>query len=293
MQKDLPQADSSPSILLDKVHELTSPEKVETLANKMLGFEQAECSVKHHVGAGIYIRELIVPAGTFIIGHHHKSAHMNVMLKGRVINLNEDGTTSEMQAGAVYKCEGGRKVGLVLEDMVWQNIYPNPDNETDFDVLENRFVSKAESWDDHVKAQNSLEYICRHTDREDYKKLVGEVGENFNIDSDCKFFPEGSYSIKISDSNIEGKGVFALSPIKSGEVIAPTFTEGKVTPAGRYINHAIKPNAKIVLLDNGDINLISIKAIRGCHGGDSGEEITINYRQTIPLAHHIRSSLCQ
>jgi hypothetical protein len=40
----------------------------------------------------------------------------------------------------------------------------------------------------------------------------------------------------------------------------------------------------MILLDNGDINLIAIKKISGCHGGNLGEEITIDYRQAVSLA---------
>ena len=36
-----------------------------------------------------------------------------------------------------------------------------------------------------------------------------------------------------------------------------------------------------------DINLVAIKDIRGCHGGDNGEEITIDYRQAVSLTKQI------
>ena len=40
----------------------------------------------------------------------------------------------------------------------------------------------------------------------------------------------------------------------------------------------------MILLDNGNIDLVAIKDISGCCGGDLGEEITIDYRQAVSLA---------
>jgi hypothetical protein len=40
----------------------------------------------------------------------------------------------------------------------------------------------------------------------------------------------------------------------------------------------------MVLKENGDIDLVMIKPISGCRGGNLGDEITINYRQALSLA---------
>ena len=40
----------------------------------------------------------------------------------------------------------------------------------------------------------------------------------------------------------------------------------------------------MILLDNGDINLVATTAIDGCQGGNLGKEVTIDYRQALSLA---------
>ena len=72
--------------------------------------------------------------------------------------------------------------------------------------------------------------------------------------------------------------------LKSGEIIAPARLDGKRTPAGRYTNHSKNPNSIMILRDNNDIDLVAKKVIKGCQGGNLGEEITIDYRQALSLA---------
>ena len=69
-----------------------------------------------------------------------------------------------------------------------------------------------------------------------------------------------------------------------GAVIAPARIAGKRTPAGRYTNHSAKPNAVMVQLPSGDIDLVASRHISGCAGGQLGEEITIDYRQALRLS---------
>jgi len=262
--------------------ELSDPSKMQKAESKMMEMEQADCPVQHHFGPGIYIREVRIKAGVFSIGHHQNCEHLNHMVQGRVIMLNPDGTTSELAAPAIFTSPPGRKVGLIVEDMVWHNIYAT--NETDIDKLEEKYITKSDSWKDNNDIKFNLEYYTHHDDRKDYRKMMRESDalnetkpENEN---NYIKFPEYIKDLRVAGSAIQGKGLFSLSDIKIGGVIAPSTIGGKMTPAGRYVNHALSPNAEIVLKENGDLDLVAIKDINGCKGGDSGEEITINYRLT-------------
>ncbi|OGT06099.1 MAG: hypothetical protein A2143_09225 [Gallionellales bacterium RBG_16_57_15] len=244
---------------------------------------QVECPVIHRFGPGIYIRELSMPAGTFAIGHHQKFEHLNILLKGSVTMLNDDGTTTHLAAPLIYVSPPGKKVGYVHEDMVWQNIYAT--NETDADKLEHYLIDKtvADSTSDTLR----LEFIATH----DYKNMLVELDISEDLartqsenESDQIPFPYGSYKVKTSPSSIEGIGLFATAPIEAGEIIAPARIGGNRTPAGRYTNHSPLPNAMMVALPNGDINLVAAKNIGGSFGGNVGEEITVNYRQAREVA---------
>jgi len=100
----------------------------------------------HHFSPGIYIREIFMPAGMLVIGAQHKTRHFNVILKGRA-RVFMDGKVHEIQAPCTI--ESGvdvRKVLLILEDMTWQTIHANPDDEKDVDVLENRLATFSERY---------------------------------------------------------------------------------------------------------------------------------------------------
>ena len=278
-----------------KEHLLTTSDKVELVEGKMLAMPQVECSVKHHFGPGVYMREVSIPADTFSIGHYQNTTHLNHMVKGRVIMLNDDGTTSELVAPIIYTSKPGRKIGYIVEDMVWLNIYPT--NETDIDILENTYLTKSNTWEADNESKKALEYVARHHDREDFKLMLDDVGvtrELVEAQSKNKIdlINLGSIKVKVSDSPIEGKGLFALSPFSEGELISPARISGKRTEAGRFTNHSANPNAMMKEAENGNINLVAIKDIKGCQGGDSGEEITIDYRQAVSLTKQV-GVICQ
>lgn len=276
-----------------KSHQLTSPEIIDDTIGMMLDMPQADCPVKHYFGPGIYIREVSIQAGVFSIGHYQKTEHLNHMVKGRVIMMNEDGTTTERKAGDIYTAPPGRKVGLIVEDMVWHNIYHT--NETDIDILEETYLDKIDLWESHKEEKSAIEFLKHHIDREDYKQMLKDTGfthdqvlSQSQIELDNIPMPNG-VTVKVSKSPIEGKGLFSLSSVKTGETIAPARLNGKRTPAGRYTNHAKDPNS-IFIKDGEDIYLKAIKDIGGCRGGELGDEITVDYRQAVEIN---RSELCQ
>lgn len=264
---------------------------VELAARLMSKEKQVKCSVIHRFGPGICIREVSMPAGTLSIGHHQNFEHVNFMLKGRVTMLNDDGSTSELDATEepiFFVGKPGRKVGFIHEDMVWQNIYAT--DKTDVDAIELEFVTKTDEWKlslEQAEGFNKLQYM---PDNEDYKDVIEEFGVTEEIARaqtkntlDMIELPFGTWKIKASKSNIEGKGLIATAEIDAGELIAPSQINGKYTIAGLYTNHAKEPNAKMVKRDNGDIDLVAMRKIEGCRGGIDGEEITIDYRQKLLL----------
>jgi hypothetical protein len=264
-------------------------QKVQTLEAAFLEQPQVDCPVVHRFGPNIYIREVTIPAGTLSIGHYQTTTHLNVMLKGRVIMVSEDGSKTELVAPQTFVSGPGRKIGYILEDMVWQNVYAT--NETDVEKLETTLLNKSQTWQEHQKNQQLLLSFDHSEDVADYYLAIVEYGFDHetvqnqvqNLDDQIDL-PHGGYKMMVAPSKIEGKGVFATGNIDAGEIIAPARIAGKRTPAGRYTNHSKNPNAKMILLDNGDVNLVAAMPIVGCKGGNLGEEITIDYRQALSLA---------
>ena len=277
---------SEQNIAIQQEHGLTTPEKLDLVVGELLQMPQAEAPIKNYLGGGVYIREITIAAGSFSIGHYQNFEHMNQLVKGRVLMLETDGTTKEYAAPMTFTYREGNKAGYILEEMVWQNIYPNPDNETDLDALEAKFVTKNKVGEDYLKQCNDIDSLKREIDRQDYKQMLidlnvthEQVLQASEVEDNCIPFSLDINHLKVTNSNIQGKGLFAQSPIKEGDIIAPaSFNNEKRTPAGRYTNHSINPNAKAIIID-GNVYLEAIRDINGCHGGDSGEEITLDYRQ--------------
>ena len=254
---------------------------------ELLQQPQVDCPVVHHFGPNLCIREVFMPAGTLAIGHKQKFDHMNIMLSGKVMVVDDNGNTNVLTAPMIFVGKPGRKIGYVLEDMVWQNIYAT--DLKDVEAVENYFIEKSESWLENYQDRFKVEHLTRTPDRDDYLAVLLEHGvshetartqaENTEdqIHIDCGI-------IKVADSPIEGKGLFLTSSVKAGDLICQARIDGKRTQAGRYTNHSMNPNAKFVMADNGDIYLVAIKDINGCAGGQNWDEVTVCYRQALSLA---------
>lgn len=270
-----------------------TPAQIKALERKMLALEQSEMPVIHRFSPGLYIREVSMPAGTLAIGHRQKTEHLNVLLKGRVRMVNASGQIDELVAPMMFVGQPGQKMGYIVEDMVWQNVYAT--TETDIETLESMFIDKDEVWQEDVANRKQHVPIEVELDREDYWKVLREFGIPHQVaraeterTDDQAPFPHGSYKVMVSDSMIDGRGLMATANIAPGEIIAPARIGSKRTPAGRYTNHSPNPNAEFVVRPNGDLDLVAIRAIQGNTGGRAGQEITIDYRQAL----HIRKQLC-
>ncbi len=272
---------------------------IEFVESELMKQEQLSCPVVHSFGPGIYTREVRLPAGGIAIGHHQNFEHVNLFLKGKVSMVNDDGSVTVLTAPMQFVGKPGRKIGFIHEDVVWLNIYAT--NETDVEKLEAHYLTKSDSWKLSVESRNSIKLIQHDADVKDYQDVLKEFGftekiarEQSENKSDMTELPFGSYKIKVGSSSIEGQGLIATADIVAGEIIAPARIGDKRTIAGRFTNHSVNPNARMIEGILGGIFLISNREISGCHGGLDGEEITINYRDALTLNYEIaKAELCR
>jgi len=113
-------------------------DKIDNLLKEVSSRPQAECPVQHFFGPSIYIREVIMPAGTVVVGKYHKHDHLCNMIEGRMIVVGEDGVRAEIAAPAVFMAKKGRKTAYILEAVRFQNIFST--DETDVEKLEHMLV---------------------------------------------------------------------------------------------------------------------------------------------------------
>jgi len=113
--------------------------KIDLLQQALSVQPQVECPVSHHFGPGVYIREVVMPAGTVVVGKYHRHEHLCNMIEGRMIVVGEDGERKEVVAPCVFMAKKGRKTAYIFETVRFQNIYST--DETDVEKLEHMLVS--------------------------------------------------------------------------------------------------------------------------------------------------------
>jgi hypothetical protein len=112
--------------------------KVDALVREMSALPQVDCPVQHFFGPSIYIREVVMPAGTVVVGKYHKEDHLCNMVEGRMVVVGEDGEQREVAAPAVFMAKKGRKTAYIIETVRFQNIFST--DETDVEKLEHMLV---------------------------------------------------------------------------------------------------------------------------------------------------------
>lgn len=131
------QASVPDASLLDKNHpqKVRAREKINSFQSEYIkAFDvgqltPAEYSYKHHFtqihdefGCAMYGREMTLAKGAIVVGRIHKHPVINVLLKGKLAVVSENGRRV-VEAPCVYVSEPNvKRVGYVLEDCVWLNV---------------------------------------------------------------------------------------------------------------------------------------------------------------------------
>ena len=98
-----------------------------------------ECELKHYHAPGLYIREILIPAGVAVVGKIHKHAHFNDSSQGRVRVSTEFGF-DVLEAPCRFVSEAGTKRAVFAEtDTIWTTFHPTL--ETDVDKIETEIIA--------------------------------------------------------------------------------------------------------------------------------------------------------
>lgn len=100
-----------------------------------------DCPVVHRFSKGVYAREMFIPAGTVVTGKIHKHENLNILSKGSLSILMEDGSTQRVQAPyTVVSPPGTRRCAFAHEDSVWTTVLGT--DSRDVDEIEAAFVAQ-------------------------------------------------------------------------------------------------------------------------------------------------------
>lgn len=115
---------TSPRALVDAQRaDLPLEDKIFALEALMLQHPQVELPLRHWFADGMYAREFRVPAGTLLTGALHLRESIAMLTQGRVRVVTPDGETDLVAPCTFVQSAGVKRIGLVLEDMVWTTFH--------------------------------------------------------------------------------------------------------------------------------------------------------------------------
>jgi quercetin dioxygenase-like cupin family protein len=107
---------------------------------------------KHTFSEGLYIREIFMKKGMMVIGKIHKHEHTFFLIEGKLILSTEEGVREIFAPFYGVSPSGTKRVLFALEDSIFLNVHPNPENINDIEELENKFVvSSFEEYNNYKK----------------------------------------------------------------------------------------------------------------------------------------------
>ena len=266
-------------------HEVTLSlrDKIELLQEELLKMPQADVQYLHSFEPGKYIRTMIAPPNTVIVGAEHKTPYKVRLEKGTIaVNVGDEirvlTAPLEMDVPA-----GAKRAGHVLEEeLVWVDIYDNPDDCRDIATIEERLYVIPECGLMSNRIPKQLEEV-----KDDFKLFLTEIGLNqeemdkiVSIEHDLMDMPEG-YFTELRPSKIHGNGLFATKSFEQWDVVCPCRIKGKRTPGGRFVNHSHKNNLMPVRIGD-DLYVLAIRDIY------ENEELLLNYRDMMFVNFGIR-----
>jgi hypothetical protein len=250
--------------------------QIENLQDELLKMPQSEIVTEHIFTDGLYERVITIPPWTVLTGAAHKTDYKIRLEKG-IIAVNVGTEVKILTAPCELEAKAGeQRVGRVFdEEVIWRDIYENPDNCQDLAILEDCLYVVPECG----LGENRVALQIKNA-QNDYSLFLSQIGINqeemdkiVNIQSDLMEMPE-SYAVELRKSKIHGLGMFALKDFEVGEIICPGRLDGKRTPAGRFINHSFESNLLPQLVGN-DIYAVATRKIH------ANEELLVDYRASM------------
>jgi len=119
---------------------LAMEEFLKTTEGAMIG-DNDTCPVTHTFADGMYVREIFIPAGMFIVGKIHKHSHPNFLLSGIVRVVTEFSSEDIIGPKSIISKAGTKRALYAITDLVWVTVHLNPTNTQDLQDLEEEIIA--------------------------------------------------------------------------------------------------------------------------------------------------------
>lgn len=134
--------DVAPEIECKLKNEIVTREKIFALEAAIKeNMEAIELPVAHHFSKGVYARELFIPKGTVLTGKIHKEENLNIIAKGDITVMTEDGLKRVGAGAVIVSPPGTKRAGYAHEDTIWITIHGT--EEKDLEKIEEQFIAQS------------------------------------------------------------------------------------------------------------------------------------------------------
>lgn len=121
---------------IDQDPGLPSRDDIVRLQAAMVPLQCEQPEPGHHFAPGMYLRELLVPAGMLIVGKIHRHAHFLFVMRGRALVISEFGRMEVSTGHFSVSPAGVKRVVLALEDTHFVTVHVNREDSRDLAVIE-------------------------------------------------------------------------------------------------------------------------------------------------------------
>ena len=120
--------------------EVPTREKIQRLQETMLLMQTDQPEPQHFFAPGMYMRELVVPAGMLMVGKIHKHAHFLMVLKGKAEVISEFGRMIVEAGHLSVSPSGVKRVVLALENTQFVTVHVNKNDSQDLEIIESEHI---------------------------------------------------------------------------------------------------------------------------------------------------------
>jgi hypothetical protein len=126
------------------------------MKNDMAPEHRIEPVTNHYFANGVYVREMIVPAGNIVIGKIHKAPHITILVQGKITITTEEGSQTIEAPLTLVAAPGMKRVGYCHTDVIWHSVH-HVGEERDLEKIEEALIAK--TFDDPALAGDQLDKI--------------------------------------------------------------------------------------------------------------------------------------
>lgn len=96
---------------------------IQQLEAQILKMPQAEMPLEHFFAQGLYARQLTIPKHCVLTGKIHKFEHINILAKGEMTVVTDDGPRTIKAPYVMVSKPGTKRAGFAHEESVWITVH--------------------------------------------------------------------------------------------------------------------------------------------------------------------------